>query len=65
MPQLGGKDLASQLLEERPTLRVLFSSGYTDDALMKLNQVPSGLAFLPKPYSSAELLGKVREILDS
>jgi len=63
MPRMGGLDLARQLLPERPQLRVLFTSGYPNDAL-QLRDLP-GLEsdFLPKPFALEELVRRVRTLL--
>jgi CheY-like chemotaxis protein len=64
MPQMGGKAMAEWLQSENPGLRVLFTSGYTDDALAFHGVLEPGVAFLPKPYTPASLTRKVRELLD-
>jgi CheY-like chemotaxis protein len=64
MPQMGGKVMADWLREERPKLKVLFTSGYTDDAFGEQGVLGSGTAFLAKPYSRESLASKVRELLD-
>ncbi len=63
MPGIGGRALADRLLSEHPGLRVLYTSGYTDDEVMLRGIAEEGLHFLPKPASRAELLRKVREAL--
>jgi two-component system, cell cycle sensor histidine kinase and response regulator CckA len=63
MPAMNGHQLANHLLQERPALRVLYVSGYTDDALLKKQVLESGQPFLQKPFTSDLLLGKVREVL--
>lgn len=64
MPQMSGKVMAEWLKETCPDLKVLFTSGYTDDALVQHGMLEPGIAFLPKPYTAASLTHKVREILD-
>jgi two-component system, cell cycle sensor histidine kinase and response regulator CckA len=64
MPQIGGRQLAESLLTERPGIRVLYMSGYTDGVLARNGVLEEGLAFLQKPFTPAVLLGKVRETLD-
>ena len=59
MPHIGGRELARRLAAERPRMRVLYMSGYTDDAIVQ------SIAFLPKPITPDTLLGKVRETLDA
>jgi PAS domain S-box-containing protein len=59
MPQLGGPALAARLLVERPTLPVLYMSGYTD------GEVSPGAALIQKPFAPAELMRAVRAALDN
>jgi two-component system, cell cycle sensor histidine kinase and response regulator CckA len=63
MPHLGGRQLAERLAAGRSGLKVLFVSGYTDDAVVR-HGVGSEFAFLPKPFTPAGLARKVREVLD-
>ena len=65
MPGMSGPDLAKQLLAQRPGLKVLFSSGYTGEAIAHRGEILSGLAFLPKPFTPMTLARKVREVLDA
>jgi two-component system, cell cycle sensor histidine kinase and response regulator CckA len=65
MPGMGGKQLAKHLLELRPGLRVLYMSGYTDDVINNRGVLPENTLLLPKPFTRAVLLRKVREALDS
>lgn len=62
MPAMNGKDLAERLLLVRPTLKVLFVSGYSGDAIIQ-GMLGPGVDFIQKPFASRELLAKVREIL--
>ncbi|HEX4932006.1 MAG TPA: response regulator, partial [Gemmatimonadaceae bacterium] len=64
MPRLGGKELAAQLVAERPSLKVLFASGYTRNAIVHQGVLKEGIHFLQKPYVPATLTKKVREVLD-
>jgi len=64
MPRMSGRELADRLTALRPDLRVLYVSGYTDDAMLGSGSFPSGTAFLQKPFTLGSLLGKVREVLD-
>lgn len=64
MPRMSGRELADRLTALRPDLRVLYVSGYTDDAMLSSGSFPSGTAFLQKPFTLGSLLGKVREVLD-
>jgi PAS domain S-box-containing protein len=62
MPEMGGKLLADWLRAIRPDIQVLFTSGYTDCELG--GAVDASLEFIPKPYTPAGLLSKVRSVLD-
>jgi signal transduction histidine kinase/ActR/RegA family two-component response regulator len=65
MPQMGGKVMAEWLKSTYPDLKILFTSGYTDEAIAYHGVLGSGMAFLPKPYTPATLTRKVRELLDA
>jgi len=64
MPHMDGRDLAEALWARRPTLRVLFCSGYTQEAIVQNGSLGTGVAFLQKPYTTGTLARKVREVLD-
>jgi signal transduction histidine kinase len=64
MPGMGGREVASRLETSRPGLRVLFMSGYTDDAISHHGILETGLKFLQKPFTTDALLRKVREALE-
>jgi YesN/AraC family two-component response regulator len=64
MPRMGGRELAEKVADERPGLRVLFMSGYTDDALLGHGILDGQARFLQKPFSPAALLGRIREALN-
>jgi PAS domain S-box-containing protein len=64
LPQMGGKELADQLKIFRPDLKVLYTSGYTDYAIVHHGVLDSGTHFLQKPFSLKTLSQKVREVLD-
>jgi len=65
MPLLGGKAMADWLKITNPDLKILFTSGYTDDAMMQQGVFEQGVTFLPKPYSPVKLACKVRQMLDN
>jgi len=61
---MSGRDLAEQLAASRPELKVLYTSGYTENAIVHHGRLDQGTCLLGKPYRRAELLTKVRELLD-
>ena len=65
MPGMSGRALAAELMARRPALRVLFMSGYTDDAVVRHGMLEPGLAYLEKPFRPPTLLRKVREVLQA
>jgi signal transduction histidine kinase/CheY-like chemotaxis protein len=65
MPQLGGAELANQLKNARPGLKVLYMSGYTDSTIIRYGLPQAGIAFLQKPFSTQRLVRKVRDMLDT
>jgi CheY-like chemotaxis protein len=64
MPHMSGPQLAQRLREHRPDLRVLFMSGYTDDAALRHGVQRSEVFFLQKPFTPDVLARRVRETLD-
>ena len=65
MPELGGQDLAREVVMMRPGVRVLFASGYTDDVLVDREVLQPGAELIQKPFTRDSLLQKVRSVLDS
>ena len=63
MPGIGGRELARQLSKSRPHTRVLFLSGYAEDAILHEGGLESGTAFLQKPFTLQNLARRVREVL--
>ncbi len=64
MPELGGAELTQRLKRTHPETRVLYVSGYADDALGQHGVLAEGASFLAKPFTSESLVRKVREVLD-
>jgi PAS domain S-box-containing protein len=64
MPGMTGRELAEALTAERAGVRVLYMSGYTDDAVVRHGVLAEGLPYLQKPFSPSALATKVRELLD-
>jgi PAS domain S-box-containing protein len=65
MPGMGGKALGSKLKAIRPGIKILYVSGYTDNAIVHHGILDSGVDFLPKPYTVESLARKVRAVIDS
>jgi DNA-binding NtrC family response regulator len=63
LPRMHGGALADAIRAQRPDLRVLFTSGYTDEAIAQHGVLEPGVHFLPKPYSAQTLAGKLRDVL--
>src|SRR6267378_1089473 len=64
MPGMSGRELAERLAPVRPSMKVLYTSGYTDDAMVRQGVLNAGVAFLQKPFVPDTLTRKVREVLD-
>jgi CheY-like chemotaxis protein len=65
MPGMSGRDLAARLADIRPQMKVLYTSGYTDDAILRHGVLNEAVHFIQKPYATAELRRKVREVLET
>ena len=64
MPGMNGRDLATQLVLHHPEMRVLFTSGYTENAIVHHGVLDDEVSFLGKPYSPSSLAKKIRKVLD-
>ena len=65
MPGMNGRELAARLAVLRPHMRVLYTSGYTEDAILRHGVLDDATRFLSKPYTPAELRRRIREALDT
>lgn len=65
MPQMGGRELAERIAKIYPHTRILYTSGYTDDAVVRHGVIEAGTNFIQKPFTPHGLALKVREVLDS
>ncbi len=65
MPKVSGRELAGELARRRASMKVLYMSGYTDNAIINTGILHKEVAFLQKPFTPAALTEKVRQILDS
>jgi CheY-like chemotaxis protein len=64
MPGMSGREVAQRIARTRPSTAVLYTSGYTPDAIMQHRVIAAGAPFLQKPFTPAALAAKVREVLD-
>ncbi len=64
MPEMNGKELVNAVSDIFPAMKVLYTSGYTDDHIVHSGALDEGIAFLSKPYSAQNLSRRIREILD-
>jgi CheY-like chemotaxis protein len=65
LPNMSGRELADRVAATRPGLKVLYTSGYTDDEIPRHGVLDAAAHFVAKPYSQGDLTRKVREVLDS
>jgi FixJ family two-component response regulator len=64
MPEMAGTELAKLLAERRPRARVLYVSGYAQPVLAQQGRLDPGLVLLEKPFTGAQLIAKIREVMD-
>ncbi len=64
MPEMSGPELANQLASLRPGMKIIFTSGYTDDAIARQGILDPEVAFIQKPYRPRALAKKIRQVLN-
>jgi YesN/AraC family two-component response regulator len=64
MPEVNGRALAERLSVTAPAMRILFMSGYSDEAVYRHGEISPNAAFIEKPFTDRTLARKVREVLD-
>jgi PAS domain S-box-containing protein len=64
MPEMNGSELAQKIREKQPDARILFTSGYTEDAVVRQSLLNPGEAFIEKPFTPASLAKKARDLID-
>jgi len=65
MPEMSGRELADIFIEKCPSVKVIYMSGYTGDAIVQHGVLEEGIHFIQKPVTSSILLNKMRQVLDS
>lgn len=64
MPKMSGRELAERVASIRPEIKVLYMSGYTDNAIAYHGILSEGISYIQKPFTLDNLARKVREVLD-
>jgi two-component system, cell cycle sensor histidine kinase and response regulator CckA len=64
MPEMGGPELANHMSSLRPGVKIIFTSGYTDDAIARQGILDPEVAFIQKPYRPKALAKKIRQVLN-
>lgn len=64
MPRMNGRELADHLISFHPEMKILYMSGYTDDAILHHGVLEEGVNYIQKPFTMEGLTKKVREVLD-
>ena len=63
MPGMSGKDLSEKILKIIPKIKIIFMSGYTDDAIVKHGVLEEGINFIQKPFTPHQLIKIIKEVL--
>ena len=64
MPGMTGRELAEQAIQIRPSLKLLYTTGYTRNSIVHNGMVDQGIAFIQKPFALSGLSRKLREVID-
>jgi two-component system cell cycle sensor histidine kinase/response regulator CckA len=64
MPEMGGKELAEKIVKILPGIKILFTSGYTDNHIVRSGRLNKGLNFIQKPFSITEIAKKIRVVIE-
>jgi CheY-like chemotaxis protein len=64
MPKMSGRELVDKVISKHPGMKVLYMSGYTDNAIVHKGLLEAGTQFIQKPFTPLALLRKVREVLE-
>jgi len=64
MPRMNGGEFATKLVASRPDVRVVFTSGYTDDAVIRRGLVSPAHVFLQKPFTGEQLAAAIKTLVD-
>jgi CheY-like chemotaxis protein len=65
MPGMNGRELAQAARDRMPGMKVLFTTGYARDAILREGRLEEGIAVIQKPFAAADLARRIRETLDS
>jgi CheY-like chemotaxis protein len=65
LPGMNGRELAERFKTARPTIKLIYTSGYAQDIIADHGVLHSGVAYMHKPYTAAEIANKVREAIEN
>ena len=63
MPEINGRQLAAEALRRRPDIKVLYTTGFTRNAIVHSGRLDAGLNFIAKPFTLVQLSAKMREVM--